>query len=97
MALDYAGSANLMTDVNFRNRVKVACLHFADYIMGEAADTPAHNTRVRWAQLTVVGPDNAAQQVTPPTVMDAKVQEAGADVTDADLQSAVEAAVSKML
>ena len=86
MALDYAGSATLMKDQSFIDRVKVACLKFANYIMGEAQDVPAHSTRTRWAQRTFEAPDGTAVQVAPPTVMDAAVQEAGGDITDAALQ-----------
>ena len=97
MPLDYAGSAALMKDQAFIDRVKVACLKFADYIMGEAQSTPAHSTRMRWAQRAFEAPDATAVQVTPPTVMDSAVQGAGGEITDAALQSAVEGVVNKML
>ena len=97
MALDYKGSAALMNDLEFRGRVKVACLKFADFIMLEAADVPAHNTRMKWAQQTVVMPDASAGQVVPVVVMDPAVQQDGATIADPALQSAVEASVNKML
>jgi hypothetical protein len=97
MAMDYAASAALMIDMEFRGRVKVACIKFADFILLEDASVAAHNTRAKWANQTMVMPDASASQVTPPVVMDPAVQEAGAAVTDAALQSAVEAAVNKML
>jgi hypothetical protein len=86
-----------MQDLAFRGRVKVSCLKFADYILLEAATTPAHNARVRWATSTFQMPEQAAIQVQPPTVMDPAVQAAGAAITDAGLQSAVENVVNKML
>ena len=46
MALTYEESAALMNDQDFRSRVMVACLKFADYITAEANDVPAHNTRL---------------------------------------------------
>jgi hypothetical protein len=103
MALTYEQSAALMNDQAFRNRVKVACLHYAEYIAGEATSTPAHNTRFKWAQEVFNNPDGTAAQVTPATVMDAAVQ--GADLTpegdstldDAGLQSAVETTINKMM
>ena len=49
MALTYTASAALMADVDFVNRVKVACLRYADFIFNEAINTPAHSTRIRWA------------------------------------------------
>lgn len=97
MALTYEQSAELMKDPVFIGRVKVACLKFADFIMIEAATTPAHSTRLKWAQNTFAVPEQAAVTVTPPTVMDAAVQSAGATITDAALQTTVETVVNKML
>jgi hypothetical protein len=97
MALDYNGTSNLMNDPEFRGRVKVSCLHFADYIVGEATTVPAHNTRYKWAQQTLTMPDASAAQVTPVVVMDAAVQQDGAAITDPALQSAVENAVNKLI
>lgn len=95
--MTYEESAALMQDIVFRNRIKVACLKFADYIMAEPQTTPGHNTRTRWAGETFRSPDLAAQTAQPPTVMDAAVQAAGAAITDAALQSSVEATVNKMM
>jgi hypothetical protein len=86
-----------MSDVIFRGRVKAACLKFADYIFNEAITVPAHNTRLRWARETFDNPEQIAFKIQPPTVMDAAVQTAGAAITDAALQSAVEGVVNKML
>lgn len=97
MALDYTQSADLMNDPAFRGRIKVACLHYADYISGEAASVPAHSTRLRWAHQTFQMPDASAAQVTPAVVMDAAVQQDGAAITDTALQSAVENAINKMM
>jgi hypothetical protein len=97
MALDYTASAALMGDPAFVNRVKVACLHFANYISVEAASTPGHTSRLRWANQAMTGPESTAQQITPPVVMDAKVQEQGSAITDVDLQSSVETTVNKLL
>lgn len=95
--LTYQQSAALMRDPDFIARVKVACLKFADSITNELQTTPAHNTRLRWAQSTMQQPDQTAQQTTPPTVMDAAVQEAGATIDDAALQGSVEAVINKLL
>jgi len=103
MALTYEQSAALMKDAVFISRIKVACLKFASYINGEAPTVPAHSTRIKWAQQTFTMPDASASQVTPITVMDPAVQEAGLDaeglcpIDDAALQSAVENSVNKML
>lgn len=95
--LSYDQSNLLMQDSNFRGRVKVACLNFAKYIQGEAANEPAHNTRVRWAQTTIQNPDPTAQQIQPPTVMQDGVQTQGSAISDQDLQTAVETAVKGVL
>lgn len=97
MTLSYDESAALMADAAFRGRVKVACLKFSTYITDEAPNTPAHSTRIKWAQATMVNPDGAAAAVTPTTVMDGAVQQDGAAITDAALQSAVENSINKML
>jgi hypothetical protein len=97
MALDYAQSAALMADQAFRDRVKVACLKYAAYISDEAPNTPAHNSREKWAQQCYVSPDGVAGQVTPPVVMDGAVQANGESITDTDLQSAVENVVNKLM
>lgn len=95
--MTYEESAALMQDIAFRGRVKVACLKYADSIMIEASNVPAHNARYKWAQNAFMQPDLVAMQVQPPTVMDPGVQSAGAAVTDAALQGAVETVVNKMI
>jgi len=95
--LDYNDSALLMNDMEFRGRVKVACLHFATYIQGEPTNIPAHNTRYGWAKTTIQNPDNAAMNVTPAVVQDPNVQSKGKSITDAELQTATETAVNNWL
>jgi hypothetical protein len=95
--MTYQESSALMTDIDFRGRIKVACLKFADSIMGEASNTPAHTTRFQWAQSCMRNPDVTATQTQPPTVMDAAVQSAGASIDDEALQGAVETTLNKMM
>lgn len=95
--MTYEESQALMTDMVFRGKVKVAALKYADSLLGEPTATPGHNANVRWAQTCFQNPDMTAGQLQSPTVMDAAVQEAGKDVTDAALQGSVEAVVKKML
>ena len=98
MALTYDETAKLMQDATFRGRVSIACVNYARYITDEPASTPAHSTRYRWAQATLVTPEGAVNQIIPTVVTDDAVQEAGgATITDAALQSAVETAVNKLL
>jgi len=97
MALTYEETNALTKDVTFRGRVSVACCHFATFILDEAASVAAHSTRYRWAQQTLVNPETSVNQCINTAVNDPAVQSAGAAVTDAALQSAVEAAVQKLL
>src|SRR5215472_5690634 len=97
MALTYEESAALMRDAIFVERIKVACLQFADYIYGEAPSTPGHTSRLRWSSNTFSAPDAAAAGIAPTVTMDGIVQEQGTAITDTDLQTAVENAVNKML
>jgi hypothetical protein len=97
MALSYDETASLAQDLAFRGRIKVACLHFAKFILGEAVTVPAHNTRLRWAQRAIQSPDQVAQECQHNVVMEDQVQSAGSAVTDPDLQTATENAVNKML
>jgi hypothetical protein len=90
-------SAALMNDMEFRGRVKVSALQYADSIMIEASTVAAHNTRLRWASNTFQQPDMVAGQLQSPVVMDPAVQAAGAEITDAALQASVETVVNKML
>jgi len=96
-ALDYAGSADLMNDMAFRGRIKVAMLHFAAYVLGEDSGVPAHNTRVKWSQNALIQPDFVAGQIAPVVVGDPSVQSQGASIPDDQLQSATEAAINKIL
>jgi hypothetical protein len=97
MALTYTESATLMTDQDFRGRIKVSALKYSDFIFGEPPDTPAHNTRFKWAQNCASQPDITATQLQPNVVMDAAVQTDGAAITDVGLQSSVETVINKLL
>ena len=95
--LSYDQSAQLMTDLTFKGRVKTACLRYADSIMDEASTVTAHNTRMRWAANCFQNPDMVAGQIQPLTVQDPAVQAAGSGITDNALQAAVEGAINKMM
>ena len=97
MALTYAESFALMNDTDFRGRIQVAALKFADYIFNEGNTVPAHNTRLRWATTCEQQPGMTAAGLQPPVVMDSEVQAVGAEITDVALQSSVETVVNKLL
>jgi hypothetical protein len=95
--MTYVESAGLMNDLEFRGRIKVACLKFGTYIIDEPTSIPAHSTRVRWAQNTAINPDQAAMQIQPMVVMDPQVQAEGPAISDAELQTAVESTVNRII
>jgi len=98
MAMTYEQTCNLTKDPAFRGRVSTACVHYAVFITDEPVATPAHSTRYKWAQQTLVMPDAAVNQVIATVCNDTAVQDApGAAITDAALQGAVETAVNKLL
>lgn len=95
--MTYEETFALMSDAVFRGRVNISCVNFARYITDEAANVPAHSTRVKWAQNTLISPEVAVNQVIPTVVTDGAVQTDGATITDEALQAAVETAVNKLL
>ena len=93
----YTESAQLMQDLDFRGRIKVACLKYGTFILGEPADTTAHSSRYKWATNTAQSPDAMAASIQPMVVMDDAVQTSGAQIDDPGLQTAVETVVNKMI
>lgn len=95
--MTYEESAALMNNQAFRGRIKVAHLKYATFIQAEPPDTPAHSARYRWAGQAAQQPDAMAGNLQPMVVMDTQVQTEGAAITDAALQTSVEAVINKML
>ena len=97
MALDYAATAALMSDTMFKERVKVSCLKYAEYIMNEGPGVDAHWSRIKWAQDALFGPDVTVNKIIPLVVLDPAVQSDGAAITDGALQPVVEIVINKMM
>lgn len=97
MGLTYEESASLMADMVFRGRIKCAGLKYATFIQNEQPNVEAHSARYRWAQQMANAPEDTAMRLQPMVVMDASVQDAGSDITDASLQTTVETVVNKFL
>ena len=95
--MTYEETNALARDMVFRGRVSVACCHFASYITDEPANTPAHSTRYKWSQSTLLNPEIAVGQCIATVVNDGAVQAAGSNITDEALQGAVETAINKLL
>ena len=94
MAMTYLESAALMGDAEFRGRIKVAALKYADSIISGTGNTAS---KERWAQTVFQQPDQVAFQLQPPVVMDAAVQAAGSAIDDTALQGAVETVANKII
>lgn len=92
--MTYAESAALMADIPFRDRIMIACLTYADYVQGTPPEL-GKNTALAWAQHVFKMPQSAAGEIQPQIVMDQAVQSAGADITDAALQTVVETVVKE--
>ena len=99
MALTYEQSAALINDMQFRGRIKVACLNYASRMVSEPGgfSNARSNALLRWSMQALQQPDQVAQQVQGPTVMEPGVQESGASIDDGGLQFATENAVNKIL
>ena len=94
MSMTFEESAALINDSVFRGRVKVAALLYAQYLSLQPANS---NAKMRWLQQMIATPDQTATQLAPPTVMNPNVQQAGAAVTDIDLQAAVQVVADMMM
>jgi hypothetical protein len=95
--MTYKEQNALMTDIDFQGRIKVAALKFATSILDEPGTVTAHNSRMKWAANAAQNPQLVAQTLQPNVVMDAKVQTDGANISDDDLQQAVEATANKLM
>ncbi len=94
LPLSLDGQAQLAKDQTFMGRVKMSALGYSSFIMLEDKTTPAYNTRRAWAQRCQQMPDTIAQEITPIVVKDPVIVEKGETATDAQVQSATEAAVN---
>jgi hypothetical protein len=92
--MDYLATANLRADADFVKRVEIAIAKFALYILAESPSTPNHAARYRWADQAIKNTPAFAQALLTAVVLDAAVQADGALISDALLQSAVEAQVN---
>ena len=92
--MTYEESGQLMTNTEFRARIKVAVLRYADQVIRKTDNTLS---LLRWAQQTFASPDQSAMQIQPPLVMHPAVQEYGAKIEDSNLQFAVEQTVPRLV
>lgn len=95
--MTYEESDALTKDLVFRGRIKIAQTKWTQYVRGEAPNTEAHSARYRYAIAVDDNPDLYAAKIQTSVVMDPQVQVDGPAVTDAALQTAVEAVINKVL
>lgn len=99
MSLTYTELNTLRTDTTFRGRCAIGVIKAADTVLNETAGTPAHELRLRWANLVYsgpTGPDTMADKMMPRILADSNVQTDGDAVTDSTLQDIVDALVNTM-
>lgn len=94
MAMTLEESAELINDATFRGRVKVAALLYAQYMSLHPGNS---SSLTNWIFQTLRAPDQVAQTLTPSVVINPAVQDAGANVTDQDLQSAVQTVANTLM
>jgi hypothetical protein len=99
---NYTDLSTLRKDATFKARVEIAVAKYALYIMDESPATASHKSRFVWASNALLNPGSVGDGLLPSVVLDGNVSTAfanklQADITDAQLQSAVEAAVNRFL
>lgn len=97
--MDYATQYELLNRARLKNRVMVALWRAAVTIKGEAPGTPNHGQRLAWAQQALRGTpfgDEVIRQVIVRLLGDPSlvVVSDDAQITDADLQALVNAAIN---
>jgi hypothetical protein len=93
----YLEIASLRTNQDFKDRVSVAVIKYAAYIMGEPPETPIHEIRVQWARKALANPDEQVFRIMGHLVGNASVQTLLTSIVDQDLQYAVEYAVNTLM
>ncbi len=93
----YLDLTTLAQDGNFVKRITYAVAKFASYILDESEAAPNHKIRARWAQSAILNPAGVAAAIAPAVCLDATVVADLVDVTDAQLQTAVENTCAKLL
>ncbi len=96
----YAELAALRRNSDFASCVEIAVAKFAMYKMDEDPATAGHALAVKWAQNALANPGSVASGILPAVVMDPACQSKAAtpaDITDAEIQGAVEAAINRVL
>jgi len=85
---------NLKSNADVRNRMAVAIAKISLDIMAESAGTANHANRVIWAKTAILGPEGMTDRLFWACMLDATLRTKGDTATDAEIQTAVDAAVN---
>lgn len=85
----------LKTDQDFRNRVGMALVNYATYLLGQPATRPWHEQEVNWARKASFNTDDQIYRIMGFVLGDPQVQADLGTITDAALQTVVETAVQQ--
>lgn len=83
----------LKTDQEFRNRVGMALVNYATYLLGQPPDRPWHEQEVAWARRASSNTEDQIYRVMGFVLGDAQVQADLGAISDPALQTVVEVAV----
>lgn len=92
----YSDVSTLAADGPFVRRIQTSVAKFCAYILGETPSTANHSNRYNWAKTAMMSAGTVAQSIATAVVLDANVAPAMAGVSDAALQSAVEAQITQL-
>lgn len=103
MAADYSDLAGLVNASAFQDHVAVAVTKFAQFIIGEDPAVALHASRAAWAKTALLSPRTTGGQVAfavaldPIFVNQAQGSVSVTNVTDAQVQTAVETAINNTI
>lgn len=96
----YLELSALRRDPDFAARTEIAVAKFAVYKMDENPATAGHALAMKWAFNAIANPGSVAAGLLPALMMDFTLQSKAAtpaDITDGELQVAVEVAINRIL
>lgn len=94
----YAQIITLSKDADFLGRLEVCVVKYAEFILGEAANVENHVVRFRWADSVVTsGATSFVSRIALPVANDTVIQDNLDDYTDAQLQSAAEVRINRIM
>jgi len=85
---------NLKANSDIRNRMAVAIAKISLDIMSESVGTVNHVNRVIWAKQAIISPEGMTDKLFWACMLDTTMRTKGDTSTDAEIQTAVDAAVN---